>query len=142
MPRVLENYFGVEAEQIDYIPVEQKTTIKLKNNQKHILRWFYQVIYHLGIVFFNILTRKKLYQRKQAFDDFMNEVPHSEIAYEFDSINKCVDQYQLFICGGDQIWNDYKENKNIKVYTLQFVPSCEKNSICSKYGSIRYIIRL
>ena len=56
----------------------------------------------------------------------MNEVPHSEIAYEFDSINKCVDQYQLFICGGDQIWNDYKENKNIKVYTLQFVPSCEK----------------
>ena len=126
LPRVLENYFGVEAEQIDYIPVEQKTTIKLKNNQKHILRWFYQVIYHLGIVFFNILTRKKLYQRKQAFDDFMNEVPHSEIAYEFDSINKCVDQYQLFICGGDQIWNDYKENKNIKVYTLQFVPSCEK----------------
>lgn len=126
LPRVLENYFGVEAEQIDYIPVEQKTTIKLNNNQKHILRWFYQVIYHLGIVFFNILTRKKLYQRKQAFDDFMNEVPHSEIAYEFDSINKCVDQYQLFICGGDQIWNDYKENKNIKVYTLQFVPSCEK----------------
>lgn len=121
LPKVLKDYFEIEAEQIDYLPIEQQK--KIINNKKGILHYLYQKVYNLGIVFFSLLNKKKLNLRKQAFDTFMNEIPHSEINYEFDSIYKCLDQYKLFICGGDQIWNDYKEKQNIKVYTLQFVPS-------------------
>lgn len=121
LPKVLKDYFEIEAEQIDYLPIEQQK--KIIKNEKGILHYLYQKVYNLGIVFFSLLNKKKLNLRKQAFDTFMNEIPHSEINYEFDSIYKCLDQYKLFICGGDQIWNDYKEKQNIKVYTLQFVPS-------------------
>ena len=116
LPKVLKDYFEIEAEQIDYLPIEQQK--KIIRNEKGILHYLYQKVYNLGIVFFSLLNKKKLNLRKQAFDTFMNEIPHSEINYEFDSIYKCLDQYKLFICGGDQIWNDYKEKQNIKVYTL------------------------
>ena len=86
----------------------------------------YLMVYHFGIVFFDMFSKKNLNKRKQAFESFLSEIPHSEIAYEFDSIYKSLDQYNIFLCGGDQIWNDYQENQNIKVYTLQFVPSSAK----------------
>ena len=123
LPRVLKEYFEVEAEQIDYIPT-QKTmeTIQQKNDKKGLLWSLYGKVYNLGIIFFDILNKKNLYQRKQAFDNFMNEIPHSAIVYDYDSIYNSLGQYKLFICGGDQIWNDCKIEQNIKIYTLQFVP--------------------
>ena len=123
LPRVLKEYFEVEAEQIDYIPT-QKTmeTIQQKNDKKGLLWSLYGKVYNLGIIFFDILNKKNLYQRKQAFDNFMNEIPHSAIVYDYDYIYNSLGQYKLFICGGDQIWNDCKIEQNIKIYTLQFVP--------------------
>ena len=123
LPKVIKEHFGIEAEQIDYIPAEQKTKIKPNNDKKSVLQYLYQLVYNFGIVFFGTISKKNLYQRKQAFDSFMDEILHSEIAYDQNTISKSLDQYRLFICGGDQIWNDYKEKQNIKVYTLQFVPS-------------------
>ena len=123
LPKVIKEHFGIEAEQIDYIPAEQKTKIKPNNDKKSVLQYLYQLVYNFGIVFFGTIGKKNLYQRKQAFDSFMDEILHSEIAYDQNTISKSLDQYRLFICGGDQIWNDYKEKQNIKVYTLQFVPS-------------------
>ncbi len=127
LPYVLKVYFGIEAEQIDYIPTEPKEKIEQqKEGKKDLLRYLYQMVYRFGIIFFDAVCKKHLHQRKQAFDYFINEIPHSKIAYEYDSIEKSLEHYQLFICGGDQIWNDYRENQNIKVYTLQFVPSGAK----------------
>ena len=71
---------------------------------------------------YSFIDKKNLQQRKQAFDNFMNEIPHSAIVYDYDSIYNSLGQYKLFICGGDQIWNDCKIDQNIKIYTLQFVP--------------------
>ena len=123
LPRVLKQYFEVEAEQIDYIPTQKKVEIiQQKNDKKGLLRSLYGKVYNLGIVFFDILNKKNLHQRKQAFDNFMNEIPHSAIVYDYDSIYNSLGQYKLFICGGDQIWNDCKIDQNIKIYTLQFVP--------------------
>ena len=123
LPKVLKEYFEVEAEQIDYIPT-QKTmeTIQQKNDKKGLLWSLYGKVYNLGIIFFDILNKKNLHQRKQAFDNFMKEIPHSAIVYDYDSIYNSLGQYKLFICGGDQIWNDCKIDQNIKIYTLQFVP--------------------
>ena len=127
LPNVLKMCFGIEAEQIDYIPTEFKTNIEQqKNEKKNLLRSLYQMVYRLGILFFSAVYKRHLHQRKQAFDSFINEIPHSEIAYKYNSIDKSVEQYQLFICGGDQIWNASQEDQNIKVYTLQFVPSSKK----------------
>ena len=126
LPQVLKEYFGIEAEQIDYVPAEQKAEIKRHSKNKNILLYLYQMVYNFGIVFFGICNKKNLTQRKKAFDNFMNEIPHSEMAFEYDSIYKSLGQYRLFICGGDQIWNDCKEKQNLIVYTLQFVPSCVK----------------
>ena len=124
LPKVLKEYFGIEAEQIDYIPTEPTRKIEKQKNDKKDLSWYlYQMVYRFGIFFFDKLYKKRLYQRKQVFDNFMNEIPHSEIPYDYDSIHKNLDKYNLFVCGGDQIWNDHKEKHNIKIYTLQFVPS-------------------
>lgn len=123
LPIALKKYFEIEAEQIDYIPVEQKKKKQQKNAKKDILCFLYQTVYNLGILFFASFNKKSLHLRKKAFDSFMNEIPHSEITYQYDSIYKSLNQYKLFLCGGDQIWNDYGENQNIKIYTLQFVPS-------------------
>ena len=121
LPKVLREYFEIDAEQIDYIFDEQRTEIK-QNNKKGVLQYLYQLVYNSGIVFFDTVNKKRLYQRKQAFDRFMEEIPHSDITYEYNTINKSLAQYKLFICGGDQIWNDCQEKQNIKVFTLQFVP--------------------
>ena len=120
LPKVLKDYFDIEAEQIDYIPVESVITIK--KNRRNPLYFWYQVIYKCGISFFALLTKRNRLRRKQVFDYFINEIPHSETVYEYNSIQNSLNHYQLFICGGDQIWNDYKENYNINIYTLQFVP--------------------
>lgn len=122
LPKVLKDYFKVEAEQIDYIPIEKKAKKKDNCNKQAIFPRLYQIIYKFGIIFFDVLCKKNLCQRKRAFDEFMNEIPHSSITYDYDSIqNISLNQYQFFLCGGDQIWNDQKEKQNIKIYTLQFV---------------------
>ena len=124
LPKVLKDYFKMEAEQIDYIPIEKKAKKKDNCNKQAIFPHLYQIIYKFGIIFFDVLCKKNLYQRKRVFDEFINEIPHSSITYDYDSIkNISLNQYQFLLCGGDQIWNDQKEEQNIKIYTLQFVPS-------------------
>ena len=121
LPKILREYFGIEAEQIDYIPIMPEKK-EQKDDKKSLWWYLYQKVYKFGIIFFSMITKNRLNQRKKVFDSFINEIPHSKISYEFTSINKCIDKYNVFLCGGDQIWNDYNEDKNIKVYTLQFVP--------------------
>lgn len=126
LPKVLKDYFIMESEQIDYLPARQEYKNEITEKRKNVLHYLYQIVFSLGIVFFGLLTKRKLNKRKQVFDSFMNEIPHSEMVYEYDSISKSLEQYQVFLCGGDQIWNNHKEEKNIKVYTLQFVPESIK----------------
>lgn len=118
LPEVLKEHFGIDAEQIDYIPSVQK--IKNEGTSKKGLFYF---IYNFGIFFFSKVNKRKLNLRKQAFDDFINEIPHSKSAYGYEDIKETLNRYKTFVCGGDQIWNEYKEPENVEVYTLQFVPS-------------------
>lgn len=122
LPRALKEHFGAEAEQIDYMPAAQKAEAE-KNSKKGLLQRLYECIYNFGIFFFDKINKANLKKRKQAFDAFINEIPHSKATYSYDFIDKSLSRYEVFVCGGDQIWNDCKESKNIGVYTLQFVPS-------------------
>lgn len=124
LPKVLREYFRIETEQIDYIPAASIAGIKTpKKAKKSLFDYCYQSIYQLGIIFFHTVCKKHLQQRNQAFERFMKEIPHSQMAYTSDSIPKSLAQYQVFVCGGDQIWNPILVDQNIEVYTLQFVPS-------------------
>ena len=125
LPAALACFLNISAEQIDYIvkwqerPAE-KSTPSLKN-----------LINTMGYRFFTRLETKNLQKRKQAFEAFIQWIPHSEESYESDSISKTLDRYTAFLCGGDQIWNDYRQidwfsGEDSKVFTLQFVPDDEK----------------
>lgn len=119
LPKVLKDNFNIKSEQIDYIPYYQDNKITNEIRSYNL----YALIYKIGIIVFDKFTRKKLNKRKIIFDAFINEIPHSDSVYEYSNISKSVNDYDLFICGGDQIWNNQNEIYNIKTYTLQFVPS-------------------
>lgn len=121
LPKALKEYLDEDSEQIDYIPATQKLKSQ-KGNKRGLFQQLYQCAYNFGIYFFDKVNKKNLNHRKQAFDNFMEEIPHSKLTYNYDLIDKSLSQYGVFVCGGDQIWNDCEERKNIKVYTLQFVP--------------------
>lgn len=125
LPKVLKEHFGIEAKQINYIPTAREIKAK-EDNKKGIVQYLYKRIYNLGIIFFDKVNKSNLKYRKQAFDSFINEIPHDETPYDYYTINESLNRYGVFICGGDQIWNDCKEDQNIEVYTLQFVPSAVK----------------
>ena len=69
--------------------------------------------------------KKKLECRKKAFDEFCAETPHSKEIFDNDSISQCLQMYDCFVCGGDQIWNDWSDWFIYNVldnYCLEFVP--------------------
>jgi hypothetical protein len=59
------------------------------------------------------------------FRDFSREIPHSVRLYTPYDIDECADEYDIFICGSDQIWG---ANLNMPIFvlpkiTLSFVPA-------------------
>lgn len=119
LPTVLEKCFGISAEQIDYIYMPEQGE---KKKEKLSIG---KIIYKAGIIFFDRMEKKNINKRKKVFDQFIQEIPHSNWAYKYDTISESLKTYHTFICGGDQIWNEW-ENHNTEVFTLQFVPLCLK----------------
>jgi len=69
--------------------------------------------------------KSELNKRKEAFHRFYNDTQHSEKVYDNDSITDCLPQYDCFICGGDQIWNDWSDwflYNSLGTFCLEFVP--------------------
>lgn len=117
LPTVLREKFHFDAEQISYNPVKGPQIKKEKG--------FYQI----AICIVKKVLSKKLLQRENAFEKFIQEIPHSKKMYAYDSVKECGTLYDIFVCGGDQIWNDHKnkyELKNTEIYTLQFAPKNKK----------------
>lgn len=68
--------------------------------------------------------------RTAAFSNFtQNRIPHSTKVYSGQTIGQCIDHYDAFITGSDQVWNLHWYNP---AYFLTFVPS-EKLKI--SYGA-------
>lgn len=69
--------------------------------------------------------KNELKTRKEAFQRFYQDTVHSEKVYDNDSIIDCLSQYDCFICGGDQIWNDWSDwflYNSLNIFCLDFVP--------------------
>ena len=64
---------------------------------------------------------KVTFRQEQAFKSFLeNDIPNSKIAYNDENISNCINNYDAFITGSDQVWNLrwYKSP-----FFLDFVPS-------------------
>ncbi len=70
-----------------------------------------------------IPIKRKKNKRNFAFNKFDLYIPHSIKVYYRDNINCCIDDYDLFIVGSDQVWNlDWFDHN----YFLEFVPNNKK----------------
>ncbi len=71
---------------------------------------------------------QKISLRKNAFSTFNNAHISSTEPYTAETIAKCVENYDIFVCGSDQIWNP---KRFAPVYFLDFVP---KNKLKVAYA--------
>lgn len=70
--------------------------------------------------FLNLWVKAGLESRAQAFDAFLGTIPHSAAVFSGESIGVCVNDYDIFLTGSDQVWNmDWFQAP----YFLSFVPS-------------------
>ena len=63
-------------------------------------------------------------RRRDAFENFNKaQIPHSERVYDKYTVSECVDDYDAFITGSDQVWN---LSYYLGAFFLSFVPSDKK----------------
>lgn len=111
---------GYDAEQIqfDYYTTTEKISGSLKRKlalQKH--RFFNTEKYEDEI---------KLIKRKKKFNRFIHTIPHSSKVYQETNITELNKDYECFVCGGDQIWNDWDGanwicSNALSIFSLGFV---------------------
>lgn len=92
---------------------------------------------------------RKLKNRKEAFNIFMDMIPSSEKVYDENNVMESVNDYDTFICGGDQIWNNWEVygSNTLKRYTLDFVPETKLKfsyaaSLGRRSGTEEYLKKL
>lgn len=71
----------------------------------------------------SLKNRSNFAIRKKAFEQFnQGLIPHSRV-YSEKNIHKCVNDYDVFITGSDQVWHPFVACNG---YLLEFVPSSKK----------------
>ena len=124
LPYVLENVYHLNAEQITYM-LHQDDVLNVGDNKAE-KKTVFQIGYQVLVNIICKLEESKLIQRKKVFDTFIQEIPHSSNVYTDQNITETLDEYSVFVCGGDQIWNDYSvswiSREDSQVFTLGFVP--------------------
>lgn len=117
---------GYDCEQISY----QRSSGKIINAKKVkklifdkkavlIIKKIIIVVRRYMIYFF---TKKRLQERNELCHRFRSLIPHSKV-YTEENIKECIDDYDVFICGSDQIWNPFWWTDG---YLLGFVPKGKK----------------
>lgn len=131
---VLQNYalqrmivkLGYEVKTIDYSCVEIEDTYRIwqKIVAKNITELIKQVIR-------NILNLQPTFANRKKFRAFRRNYLKLTRGYNLKNIESSCDEFDIVLCGSDQIWNEMYMGKNIDVYTLRFV----KNKTKVAYGA-------
>ncbi|MGN1344547.1 MAG: polysaccharide pyruvyl transferase family protein [Traorella sp.] len=109
---------GYQSEQIQYEghSIKRKKSLCKKiiqikdSNSRHVI---YEKI--LGKILRNLYPKMSL--RKTSFNDFDEKICHSKTVYTDENIQNANHEYDIFICGSDQIWNPSLLKK---AYLLEF----------------------
>lgn len=120
--------YEVEQIQFDYQPHSTGKLYDIKRKlalQKH--RIFNVELYKDEI---------KAIKRKKEFDSFISSIPHSSKVFQENNIFASNTEYDYFVCGGDQIWNDWNDaswicSKALSIFSLGFV---ENDKIAFSYA--------
>ena len=138
--KVLEKY-DYEAEQI-CVPIEGESidtphTLWEKIQNKGFIGCIKFVIKQVFLMPFQIRIRAReekkhdvINRRQKAFAPFIEGyTPHSKTVYNKQNISECIEDYDAFITGSDQVWNLDWYNP---IYLLEFVP---QNKIKISYAA-------
>lgn len=111
--RVLHN-LGAEAEQLDFVkPIPSKRKPNLKKAVRLVKRGIAKIR--------NYPIAQNLKIRNRSIQEFnRTEIPHTSELYTADTISNCIDNYDVFITGSDQVWHPIAY---CPAYGLEFVPS-------------------
>lgn len=121
---------GVQAEQICY----DFQTYRKKSFKDYIRSLIKKLIRDNNNIdeIFNL----NIESRNRKFKDFEKAIPHSKTVYHYQSIKDANSEYDFFICGSDQIWNDWGLRDDVvKNFALDFVHSKNKMSYAASFGS-------
>ncbi|MBQ0054654.1 MAG: polysaccharide pyruvyl transferase family protein [Synergistaceae bacterium] len=122
---------NINAEQISY-NFRQSKKITVSNIRfrflKRVLHKCLSLLWRLKNILFPdkahkicALCKKEFQQREENYINFRkNFVPHSQRIYSETTLPACVDDYDAFIVGSDQVWNF---NWSSLPFFLNFVPS-------------------
>ncbi|MBQ8546296.1 MAG: polysaccharide pyruvyl transferase family protein [Clostridia bacterium] len=106
--------------------VEQISYIYGREQKKPVLQIIKNFVKKILILSANFLIparrkRKKARTAKaKAIKAFGLSIPHSDKIYNHKNIDRCVNDYDVFITGSDQVWNPIMWER---AYRLDFVPS-------------------
>lgn len=134
--RVISKLNIASVEQIQNLQVtstisgEQKTKKARLKPLKRVARIKDSIVFRMRKKVWN----QVLISREKAFRHFNEDLtPHSSRLYTLQNISECVDNYDVFITGSDQVWNPYWYNPN---FLLKFVPSDKiKSSYAASLGT-------
>lgn len=116
---------------IDYKTSELANTMKLLRFSKS-LRSGLHLIKDAG----RLLPRKRLLNR---FQQFMQEnYKLTEPCHSYIELKKLSEDFDVFVCGSDQIWNPAIVGSFDKNYMLDFVENKKKMSFSTSAGSYKY----
>lgn len=126
--RVL-NALGYDADQIKYA---YYVAPKKENDDPRILsRIKKTIVSFIKNPIINAVN-KKIKIREQAFERFTEDnIKHTEDIYNDSDISKCVEKYDVFVCGSDQVWNTNWYNQG---FFLEFVKEKPKVSYAASLG--------
>uniref|UniRef100_UPI004056BCF3 polysaccharide pyruvyl transferase family protein n=1 Tax=Acetatifactor sp. TaxID=1872090 RepID=UPI004056BCF3 len=136
------NKLGLDSEQICYNAKTAENPLKGKGLGKREKIKKYGMNYLLFVLWAKCKGRyRKIIEGREVIDEEQlqliekrtkclkmfeqNVIPHSDKVYHKEDIKECVDKYDLFVCGSDQVWNPSFIRDE---YLLKFVPS-EKTKI-------------
>ncbi len=108
---------GYDCETLDF-SVETQNGGKLSRYMKRMKKqeWkglAFDVKRDLG----KLMIRRKIISRKKAIEYFKKEIPHTEF-YNKEDLKYLDSQYDIFICGSDQIWRPTYEGNLVNTYWL------------------------
>ena len=102
------NKNGYCAEQICFDYSNGLSAVELKGKPFHKILILISInVYYIVLNWIkNIRNWSVRYKRKKSFYSFENEmIPHSSRVYKWNQIDKCVVNYDCFICGSDLVWS-------------------------------------
>jgi len=124
------NNLGHECDIIDYRNKEL-------NQVNSVLNFHIKNKFDLAFLIYNALHFWQLKKRKEKFETFIKKHLKLSLLCSSDSaVEDCCGQYNLIVCGSDQIWNTNPKIKyNSKVYFLNFPKKQKRISYAASFGT-------